>query len=279
MNKARCEEVKMYYEPMTQDEIEKLQKIMDSNKEIPDVDNAEYEILSQDEIDQLLSTIDKVDDEADSDLRHAFIAMRNYLYDYGFFLYECDAFCGSGSLSNFDIEADDEAQIVQNEPIFGEELTENQRKDFDELTSRAEKLDSRIRAETEKTLDLLRTEKLSDVQICECNKMFVQVAKCAVSKFSLSDALGVLPKKEREKILEIQQAVLSSAREFFKRVFAVEKSPLYRRNELHDAWKKSENEKLVHAEGSTLDNPKYEEVYVNQADEKTWNEFFGTYEY
>ena len=269
----------MYYEPMTQDEIEKLQKIMDSNKEIPDVDNAEYEILSQDEIDQLLSTIDDVDDEANSDLRHAFIAVRNYLHDYGFFLYECDNFCGSGSLSNFDIVADDEAQSVQNEQIFGEELTENQRKDFDELTSRAEKLDSRIRAATEKTLDLLRTEKLSDVQICECNKMFVQVAKCAVSKFSLSDTLGVLPKKEREKILEIQQAVLSSAREFFKRVFAVEKSPLYRRNDLHDAWKKSENEKLVHAEGSTLDNPKYEEVYVNQADEKAWNEFFGTYEY
>ena len=268
----------MYYEPLTQDEIDELQKIMDSNKEIPDVDNAEYEILSQDEIDQLLSTIDKVDDEADSDLRHALIEVRNYLYDYGYFLYECDDFCGSGCLSNFDIdiEADDEAQSVQNEPIFGEELTENQRKDFDELTSRAEKLDSRIRAATEKTLDLLRTEKLSDVQICECNKMFVQVAKSAVSKFSLSDALDVLPKKEREKVLEIRQAVLSSAREFFKRVFAVEKSPLYRRNDLHDAWKKSENEKLlVHAEGSTLDNPKYEEVYVNQADEKAWNEFFG----
>ena len=269
----------MYYEPLTQDEIDELQKIMDSNKEIPDVDNAEYEILSQDEIDQLLSTIDKVDDEADSDLRHALIEVRNYLYDYGFFLNECDNFCGSGSLSNFDIEADDEAddeaQSVQNEQIFGEELTENQRKDFDELTSRAEKLDSRIRAATEKTLDLLRTEKLSDVQICECNKMFVQVAKSAVSKFSLSDALDVLPKKEREKILEIRRAVLGSAREFFKRVFAVEKSPLYRRNDLHDAWKKSENEKLVHAEDSTLDNPKYEEVYVNQADEKAWNEFFG----
>ena len=267
----------MYYEPLTQDEIDELQKIMDSNKEIPDVDNAEYEILSQDEIDQLLSMIDKVDDEADSDLRHALIEVRNYLYDYGYFLYECDDFCGSGSLAAFDIdiEADDEAQSVQNEPIFGEELTENQRKDFDELTSRAEKLDSRIRAATEKTLDLLRTEKLSDVQICECNKMFVQVAKSAVSKFSLSDALGVLPKKEREKVLKIRQAVLGSAREFFKRVFAVEKSPLYRRNDLHDAWKKSENEKLVHAEGSTLDNPKYEEVYVNQADEKAWNEFFG----
>lgn len=63
----------MYYEPLTQDEIDELQKIMDSSKEIPDVDNAEYEILSQDEIDQLLSTIDKVDDEADSDLRHALI--------------------------------------------------------------------------------------------------------------------------------------------------------------------------------------------------------------
>lgn len=268
----------MYYEPMTQDEIDELLKIMDSNKEIPDVDNAEYEILSQDEIDQLLSMIDKVDDEADSDLRHAFIAVRNYLYDYGFFLSECDDFCGSGSLSAFDIVADDEVQSVQNEPIFGEELTENQRKDFDELTSRAEKLDSRIRAATEKTLDLLRTEKLSDVQICECNKMFVQVAKSAVSH-SLSDALGVLPKKEREKVLEIRQAVLSSAREFFKHVFAVEKSPLYCRNDLHEAWKKSENEKLVHAEDSTLDNPKYEEVYVNQADEKAWNEFFGTYEY
>ena len=277
MNKARCAEEKMYYEPLTQDEIDELQKIMDSNKEIPDVDNAEYEILSQDEIDQLLSMIDKVDDEADSDLRHALIEVRNYLYDYEFFLYECDDFCGSGCLAafDFDIEADDEAQIVQNEPIFGEELTENQRKDFDELTSLAEKLDSRIRAATEKTLDLLRTEKLSDVQICECNKMFVQVAKSAVSNFSLSDALGVLPKKEREKVLKIRQAVLSSAREFFKRVFAVEKSPLYRRNDLHDAWKKSENEKLVHAEGSTLDNPKYEEVYVNQADEKAWNEFFG----
>lgn len=269
----------MYYEPMTQDEIDELQNIMDSSKEIPDVNNAEYELLSQDEIDQLLSTIDKVDDEADSDLRHALIDVRNYLHDYGFFLYDCDDFCGSGCLAAFDIEADDEAQSVQNEPIFGEELTENQRKDFDELTSRAEKLDSRIRAATEKTLDLLRTEKLSDVQIGECNKMFVQVAKSAVSHFSLSDALDVLPKKEREKILKIRRAVLGSAREFFKRVFAVEKSPLYRRNDLHDAWKKNENEKLVHAEGSTLDNPKYEEVYVNQADEKAWNEFFGKYEY
>ncbi len=258
---------------LTKEEIDILMKNLEKNAEIRAAGNSE--ILSQDEIDQLLGKIDEVDEDSDSELRHALIDVRNYLYDYGYFLYECDDFCGSGCLSNFDIEADDEVQSVQNEPIFGEELTENQRKDFDEMTSRAEKLDSRIRAETEKTLDLLRTEKLSDVQICECNKMFVQVAKSAVSNFSLSDALDVLPKKEREKILEIRRAVLGSARDFFKRVFAVEKSPLYRRNDLHEAWKKSENEKLVHAEGSTLDNPKYEEVYVNQADEKAWNEFFG----